>query len=80
MADAVRKMEDALREQAAGTLVAPPRFHVDAPHGSLVFTAGGATGTESCLGFRVYDTFPPQDAGRTQLTAVYDAASGGLRG
>ncbi len=80
MADAVRKMEDALREQAAGTLVAPPRFHVDTAGGSLVFTAGAATGPENLIGFRVYDTFKGEAPDRTQLTAVFDAKTGGFRG
>jgi len=77
---AVSKMEDALRELAAGTLVSPPRFSLDTPKGSLIFTAGAATGPERCLGFRVYDTFPSTSTDTTQLVAVFDAESGGLRG
>jgi ornithine cyclodeaminase len=77
---AVPKMEDALRELAAGTLVAPPRFSLDTPKGSLVFTAGAATGSERSLGFRVYDTFPGTSTDTSQLVVVFDSESGGLRG
>jgi ornithine cyclodeaminase len=77
---AVAKMEDALRELAAGTLVAPPRFSIDTPKGSLVFTSGAATGAERSLGFRVYDTFRGTSTNTTQLVVVFDSDSGHLRG
>jgi len=77
---AVSKMEDALRELAAGTLVAPPRFSLDTPKGSLVFTSGAATGAERSLGFRVYDTFPGTSTNTSQLVVVFDSESGRLRG
>ena len=78
---AVEKMEDAFRELAAGTLVAPPRFRVEAPKGALVFTAGAATGSEKAIGFRVYDTFPSAaSTDQTQLVAVFDADTGRFKG
>ncbi|MGB0388344.1 MAG: hypothetical protein ACPGWR_26290, partial [Ardenticatenaceae bacterium] len=46
MREAITYMEGAFREQANGTLVAPPRFAVKAPKGRMVFTAGAATGLE----------------------------------
>ena len=78
---AVEKMEDAFRELAAGTLVAPPRFRVEAPKGALVFTAGAATGAEQAIGFRVYDTFPSSaSTDQTQLVAVFDSETGWFKG
>jgi ornithine cyclodeaminase len=77
---AVEKMEDALRELADGTLVAPPRFSLDTELGSLVFTAGAATGSVRALGFRVYDTFAGAATDTDQIVAVFDPARGGLTG
>lgn len=77
MADAVATIEDAFREQAAGTLVAPPRFEVDAGDGDLVFTAGSAL-DRGVTGFRVYETFPAHED-QTQLTAVFDTETGAFR-
>lgn len=81
MASAVAKMEDAFREMADGTLVAPPRFRVEADSGGLVFTAGAAN-QEQVIGFRVYGTFP-RPAGvdeQDQLVVVYDTGDGSLKG
>lgn len=78
MNDAVATVATAFHEQAAGTLVAPPRFTVDAGDGDLVFTAGTAR-DRGVTGFRVYETFPPTD-GQTQLTAVWSSETGALRG
>lgn len=77
---AVEAMEDALRELAAGTLVAPPRFSLDTELGSLVFTAGAATGCARVLGFRAYDTFRGASTKSAQIVAVFDPARGGLIG
>lgn len=77
---AVETMEAALRELAAGTLVAPPRFSLDTALGSLVFTAGAATGSSPALGFRVYDTFGGASTDTAQIVAVFDPARGGLAG
>jgi ornithine cyclodeaminase/alanine dehydrogenase len=79
MADAVETVEAAFREQAAGTLVAPPRFRVGTDAGGMVFTAGVAA-DRGVMGFRVYDTFPEVTADHTQLTAVFSAETGALRG
>lgn len=78
--DVVRKIEDSLRAKAEGGLVAPPRFHVDAEQGSLVFTAGAETKNEHVIGFRVYDTFGSVSAERNQLTAVFDSETGAFKG
>ncbi len=77
---AVAEMEGALREAAAGTLVAPPRFSLDTDLGSLVFTAGAATGDIHALGFRVYDTFAGSSTETAQIVAVFDPDRGGLTG
>jgi len=61
----VDAMRDAFAERAAGTLEAPPRWHVDAGEGELVFTAGSATGPANVTGFRVYET-PPVPATSTR--------------
>ncbi|RPI55699.1 MAG: ornithine cyclodeaminase family protein [Chloroflexi bacterium] len=76
----VSTMEQALEAHAAGSLIAPPRFSVETPRGGLVFTAGAETERAQVLGFRVYDTFASASPDRTQLLAVYDGETGGLRG
>lgn len=80
MDEAIRKIEDALFEKEEGTLVAPPRFRVEVDRGSLVFTAGAATGSEKLIGFRVYDTFPGNDSDHNQIVAVFSSETGALRG
>ncbi|WP_222916028.1 ornithine cyclodeaminase family protein [Natrinema sp. SYSU A 869] len=75
--DAIR---DAFAERAAGTLEAPPRWHVDAGEGELVFTAGAATGSANAAGFRVYETHPESGDGHTELVAVFDATTGAFAG
>jgi ornithine cyclodeaminase len=82
MGMAIDAMEAAFREMAAGTLIAPPRFRVDGGAGSLVFTAGAATGTEKVIGFRVYDTFPKTStsADQKQVVAVYSNEDGRFKG
>lgn len=78
MNDAVATVETAFREQAAGTLVAPPRFTVDAGDGDLVFTAGTAR-DRGVTGVRIYETFPAAED-QTQLTAVWSSETGAFRG
>ncbi len=80
MGDVIRKIEDALWEKAEGTLIAPPRFHVNVEKGSLVFTAGAATKREKVIGFRVYDTFRGGSTDTAQLVAVFDSESGAFKG
>ncbi len=76
----VDAMERAIREHAAGTLTAPPRWSVDvAEDARLVFTAGAAEATGVC-GFRVYETFPDRTDEHEQLVAVWDAADGRFHG
>ena len=79
-ADAVAAMERALLEQAAGTLVAPPRWRVPvAEAADLVFTAGSARAAGVC-GFRAYETFPERTDEHQGLVAVWDAEDGRFRG
>lgn len=73
-------MEAAFAERAAGTLEAPPRWHVDAGDGDLVFTAGAATGSVGAAGFRVYETVSDAGDDRVELVAVYDASTGAFEG
>jgi ornithine cyclodeaminase len=80
MKDIVGKIEIAMREMAGGSLVAPPRFRVDAEKGALVFTAGAATQHEKVIGFRVYDTFPHKAGEWEQLVVVFDSDNGTLKG
>ncbi|WP_049890866.1 ornithine cyclodeaminase family protein [Natrinema versiforme] len=75
----VAAIRDAFTERAAGTLEAPPRWHVDAGEGNLVFTAGAATGPTNAAGFRVYETHGTGDD-HTELVAVFDAATGAFEG
>lgn len=79
-ADAVAAMERALLEQAAGTLVAPPRWSVPVAEGAdLVFTAGSARAAGVC-GFRAHETFPERTGDHAGLVAVWDADDGRFRG
>ncbi|MFC6992085.1 ornithine cyclodeaminase family protein [Haladaptatus sp. GCM10025707] len=78
--DVVATMELAIREHAFGNLVSPPRFSVDVEKGSLVFTAGAATGEVQALGFRVYETFKDDSPDHTQLVAVFDSETGAFKG
>ncbi len=80
MRAAIRAITFALREKANGRLIAPPRFSVPGGPGSLVFTIGGTSGARKLLGFRVYDTFGGDSPDRAQIVAVYDGATGALRG
>lgn len=80
MASAIRAIRTALQEKADGTLLAPPRFSVPGGRNSLVFTVGGTTGDRKLLGFRVYGTFAEDSPDHVQLVAVYDGATGALRG
>ncbi|WP_336361214.1 ornithine cyclodeaminase family protein [Haladaptatus sp. ZSTT2] len=79
-ADVVATMALAIREHAFGNLVSPPRFSVDVEDGSLVFTAGAATGEVQALGFRVYETFRDDSPEHTQLVAVFDSQTGAFKG
>ncbi|MBZ6495008.1 ornithine cyclodeaminase family protein [Natrinema longum] len=72
-----QQVVDAMR--AAGTLEAPPRWHVDAGEGDLVFTAGAATGPVNAAGFRLYETYTSGD-GHTELVAVLDSTTGRFEG
>lgn len=76
---AVRVIQDALEEHAAGSLVAPPRFQVEAKNGALVFTVGAAE-AHGAVGFRVYETISPGHEDDDQIVAVFDSTSGKLRG
>lgn len=78
--DVIPRIEEAMREHANGTLTAPPRLVVDAGAGSLVFTAGALTGQEPVAGFRVYETFPKEEPGHTQLVVSYDGETGVMQG
>jgi len=80
MASAIRAIRTALQEKADGTLLSPPRFSVPGGRNSLVFTVGGTTGARKVLGFRVYGTFAEDSPDHVQLVAVYDGATGALRG
>ena len=77
---AIAAMEDALRELSAGTLIAPPRCSLHTELGSLVFTAGAATGRVRALGFRVYDTFAGSSTDTDQIVAIFDPDRARLAG
>ncbi len=76
---AVEAITKALREHAAGTLIAPARFAVPGGPGSLVFTVGGSSGEDRIIGFRAYGTFPRDHPDASQVVALYDAGTGALR-
>jgi ornithine cyclodeaminase len=78
--DVIPGIEEAMREHSKGTLTAPPRLVVDAGLGSLVFTAGALKGEQPIAGFRVYETFPKDEPGHTQLVVSYDGATGVMQG
>ncbi len=80
MADLIAEIEAAMLEKAEGTLIAPPRFHVDVERGGLVFTVGAATKDRQVIGFRVYDSFRNTSQDRQQLVAVFDSETGAFKG
>ena len=81
MPEMIAGIEAAMLAKAAGELAAPPRVKVPiGPRGDLVFTVGGVNAGQGVAGFRAYHTFPRQAPDGAQLTAVWDQASGSLKG
>ena len=80
MANAIACMEEAFRQHAAGSLVAPGRLVSDVQAGQLVFTVGASVSDSPVLGFRVYDLNQLHSAKRAEITAVLDGTDGSLRG
>jgi alanine dehydrogenase len=81
MPEMIAGIEAALLAKAVGALAAPPRMRVPVgPRGDLVFTVGGVNAGQSVAGFRAYHTFPREAPDGAQLTAVWDQASGSLKG
>src|SRR2546428_1703349 len=80
MSAAVDRIESALRENAEGTMVAPPRFQVDVDKGALIFTAGAVTHYDKAVGFRVYDRFQHRHASHGRVVVVFDSATGDCKG
>ncbi|MDO8616174.1 MAG: ornithine cyclodeaminase family protein [Dehalococcoidia bacterium] len=78
MCEAVHAVERALADKVRGVFVTPPRHYVSTGKGLLVFTIGGHT-KEGVVGFRVYGAGALANE-EQQLVAVYDAATGELRG
>src|SRR5438128_10725798 len=76
MSAAVDRIESALRENAEGTMVAPPRFQVDVDKGALILTAGAVTHYEKAVGFRVYDRFQESHASHGQGRVDWDSDTG----
>ncbi len=74
MPEVVKTMRMACREQAHGSLYAPPRWSLDVPDGSLVLTAGAAMGVGT-MGFRAYETLG-RGPGHEGLVAVWNAEAG----
>ncbi|WP_254829618.1 hypothetical protein [Haloglomus salinum] len=74
MREVVKTMRMACREQAHGSLYAPPRWSLDVPDGSLVLTAGAAMGVGT-MGFRAYETLG-RGPGHEGLVAVWNAEAG----
>jgi ornithine cyclodeaminase len=80
MSAAVDRIESALRENAEGTLVAPPRFQVAVDKGALIFTAGAVTHYDKAVGFRVYDRFQGSHGSHGQVVVVFDSDTGDFKG
>lgn len=80
MQDAIACMEDAFRQRAAGTLVAPARLTSDLGAGQLVFTVGASTSKKPFVGFRVYDFSQLHSPQRAEMTVVFSAEDGSLNG
>jgi ornithine cyclodeaminase/alanine dehydrogenase-like protein (mu-crystallin family) len=72
-------METVFSARAAQAVVAPPRWTLDAGKSALVFTTG-AINTIGVTGFRVYSTPAGRSTEPTQLTVVFDTATGAVRG
>ncbi len=79
MAEAVDIMETVFSARAAQAVVSPPRWTLTAGQGQFVFTTGAVL-PQGIAGFRVYSAMPSPTDAPTQLTAVFDLATGGLRG
>ena len=80
MSAAVECMEAAFRQHAAGQLVAPGRLESDLGIGRLVFTTGASSASPGTIGFRCYDVSQLSSRQRSELTAVFDAHDGHLKG
>ena len=76
----VNAIERTFEEQANGTLVSPPRFHLETEQGDLVFTPGAATAVDKVIGFRVYDTYSDDSESHQQLVCVFDSDTGVFKG
>jgi ornithine cyclodeaminase len=72
-------MEAVFSARAAQAVVAPTRWSLATPQGSLVFTAG-AVAPLGVAGFRVYSALNPHPADPSQMTVVFDAVNGSIRG
>lgn len=79
VAEAIDVMEAVFSARAVRAVVAPPRWTVLAPTGNLVFTAGAVLPL-NVMGFRAYTTMGQNTTEPTQMTAVFDSRTGGLRG
>ena len=79
MPAAIDAIEAALARRAQGRFVTPPRHYVGNERGALAFTIGGDA-ADGVIGFRVYAMGFPGGSRDDQLVAVYDAASGRLKG
>jgi len=78
---ALRSLERAFREYAAGDMVSPPRLTVPfAGKGSIVLTIGGSSGVSKVAGFRAYERFGQGDVNRTQIVAVWNCDTGEMDG
>ena len=80
MSQAVQCMEEAFRQHAAGTLIAPGRIASDLEVGQLVFTVGASKAAEPIVGFRAYDLKQLHSPQRGELNAVFSAEDGSLKG
>ena len=80
MPQALICMEESFRLHAADRLIAPARSDTDLNEaGKFVFTVGGSTGTDSLVGFRVYDMNHFKSSHRDELVAVFCGSTGAIK-
>lgn len=77
----VELMIGCLKARAAGKLAAPPRHLFSFEGGALVFTIGAQRDDEGgAAGLRTYGQMKTAEGGERSFTAVWDLASGSLKG
>lgn len=79
LAEAIDILVGVFQARASHGVVAPPRWSVTTPQGSLVFTAGAVL-PQNVIGARAYTTMSGHGSDVTQYVSVFDGTTGVLHG